>query len=87
MPNHQPPAFRFLSKIEGQDSLVEIGQVWKTSKPDVYSVSFDPEGAGEPIRCMMVPNRPKPAAVPAPTNGPTRNDPRLRRGAGGPQAG
>lgn len=60
----QKPAFRFLTKDEGSEQLHEIGAVWPTSKPDVYSVSLDLEGTGEKINFMMVPNRPKPKAQP-----------------------
>jgi hypothetical protein len=33
---------------------------------DIYSFSLDLEGTGEKINFMMVPNRPKPKAQPAP---------------------
>ena len=59
MAKGQPPAFRFLTKTEGSDQLVEIGQAWKTAKADVFSISLDPEGAGSPMRFIMVPNKPK----------------------------
>jgi hypothetical protein len=62
MPKGQPPAFRFLTKPEGSEKLEEIGQAWRTSKADIFSVSLDLEGTGEKISFMMVPNRPKPAA-------------------------
>jgi hypothetical protein len=59
MPNHEPPAFRFLTKPEGSDQLQEIGQAWKTSNAKVFSVTLDLEGTGEKIRLIMVPNKPK----------------------------
>ncbi len=62
MPDHKPPAFRFLTKDDGSEELKEIGQVWETSKKDLFSVVLDLEGTGEKIRFMMVANRPKPQA-------------------------
>ncbi len=62
MPEHRPPAFRFLIKDEGSEELREIGQVWATAKADVFSVTLDLENTGEKIRFMMVPNKPKPKA-------------------------
>ena len=70
MPGHQPPAFRFLTKPEGSDQLVEIGQAWKTAKADVFSISLDPEGAGSPMRFIMVSNRPKPQGKATPQQKP-----------------
>jgi hypothetical protein len=64
MPARQPPAFRFPIKDEWSEQLHEIGQVWKTSKTDIFSVSLDLENTGEKINSMMVPNRPKPKATP-----------------------
>jgi hypothetical protein len=58
-----PPAFRLLTKNEGDEGLTEIGQVWKTSKADVFSVVLDLEGTGERISFMMMPNKPKPQAA------------------------
>lgn len=65
----QRPLYRFLTKDKDGDKLHEIGTVWATSKPDVFSVSLDLENTGETLKFMMVPNRPKPKAqaAPAPT--------------------
>lgn len=54
-----PPKFRLLTRNEGDEGLTEIGQVWSTSKADVFSVSLDLEGTGDRINFMMVPNKPK----------------------------
>ena len=61
---HEPPAFRFLAKHDGDDKLTEIGQACKTSKADVFSVSLDLEDTGEKIKFIMMPNKPK-AKAPA----------------------
>jgi hypothetical protein len=65
MAKGQPPAFRFLTKDEGNEQLHEIGQAWATAKADCFSVSLDLEGTGEKIRFLMVPNKPKSKAQPA----------------------
>jgi hypothetical protein len=65
MHKRQPPSSRFLTKQEGSDDLHEIGQVWKSAREDVFSVSLDPEGAGSPMRFIMVPNKSKPKTQPA----------------------
>lgn len=70
MPNHKPPAFRFLTKDEGSEELREIGQVWATAKAEVFSVTLDLEDTGEKIRFMMVPNKPKPKSRPTPEQRP-----------------
>ena len=57
---HKPPAYRFLTKDEGSEQLREIGQVWNTSKAEVFSVTLDLEDTGEKLRFIMVPNKPKP---------------------------
>jgi hypothetical protein len=67
---HKPPAFRFLTKDEGSEELKEIGQVWATSKAEVFSVTLDLESTGEKIRFMMVPNKGKPKAPKAPEQRP-----------------
>ncbi len=59
MAKGQPPIYRFLTKPEGSDELVEIGQVWKTAKAEVFSVTLDLENNGG----IMVPNTPKPRAT------------------------
>jgi hypothetical protein len=70
-----PPPFRFLTKPEGADKLEELGEAWKTSKADIFSVSIDRatlqamldvDANSEKIRFMMVTNRPKqkPASAP-----------------------
>lgn len=57
---HKPPAFRFLTQDESGKELKKIGQVWATSKAEVFSVTLDLEDTGEKLRFMMMPNKPKP---------------------------
>jgi len=61
----KPPAFRFLTKDPGDETLHEIGVAWNTSKADVFSVSLDLENTGERINFTMIPNKPKPKTQPA----------------------
>ena len=57
MSKGQPPAYRFLMKPEGSEQLVEIGQAWRMSHDEIFSVSVDIETTGEKICFIMVPNR------------------------------
>ena len=59
MAKGQPPAYRFLMKPEGSEQLVEIGQAWRTSHDEIFSVSLDIENTGEKICLIMVPNKSK----------------------------
>jgi hypothetical protein len=63
MSDHKPPVYRLLSKNEGDDKLTEIGQVWATTKENVFSVVLDLEDTGEKLKFIMMPNTPKPKAA------------------------
>jgi hypothetical protein len=75
-----PPKFRFLARNDASDGLTEIGQVWATSKADVFSVNI--EINGERFNCMMMPNNPKPKSEPTKPKPDSRGN---RRSVPGPR--
>jgi len=54
----QQPAYRILSKPEGSEQFAEIAAVWKTAKPEVFSVHLNIDG--HELSGIMVKNTPKP---------------------------
>jgi hypothetical protein len=55
-----PPAFRFITKLDGQESYTEIGAAWALAKSDTFSASVTVNG--EKMNFLIVKNQPKPAA-------------------------
>jgi hypothetical protein len=55
-----PSAFRFITKLEGEEKYTEVGAAWALAKADTFSASVTVNG--EKMKFLIVKNQPKPAA-------------------------